>query len=131
MIQQSMKFVLVGVTNTIISYLVFIGCNLLVDNYLVSLLISYIIGVVNSYFLNKNWTFRTPKTRNLSTIIKFITVYLCTFLVNLIILILLVDFLYFSASLSQAISLIITTMISFIGHKYWSFKNKEVSDVHD
>lgn len=58
-IVQFSKFALVGVLNTAISLAVFyLLYNLFSINYPIANLVSYIIGVINSFFWNKLWVFR-------------------------------------------------------------------------
>ncbi len=57
--EKFLKFGLVGIFNTlitIISYIILVKFGM---NYLVANIISYLIGVANSYYWNKNWVFQS------------------------------------------------------------------------
>ena len=120
---QLSKFGFVGVLNTIIGYGSFI---LLLDytNYMIALIISHLIGVTHSFVWNKYWIF---KSRGIGIIAglyefaKFNSVYAGVFLTNAIVLIISVNVLNADPRISQLIALPIITIISFAGHKYWSF----------
>jgi putative flippase GtrA len=114
-----LKFCIVGVLNTIIGYVLFI---LFLNwfNYLISLTISYIITIIHSYFWNRFWTFKSSG-RPLMEFLRFISVYIAVFGSNALTLFLLIDFFGFKPWMAQLFSLSIVTIISFTGHKYWSF----------
>jgi putative flippase GtrA len=118
---QSIRFLLVGILNTVVGYSVYYICLVLLDfNYVGSLTIAHIIGVVHSYIWNNKWTFKVTSI-DIKSIYRFCSVYLISFLVNLIILSLLVQLGGVNKLISQAVALFITTLISYFGHKYWSF----------
>ncbi len=67
-----LKFILVGVINTLIGTAVMFLCyNALHFNYWFSSAMNYIVGSIVSYFLNKYFTFQN-KERSWKIIIKFI-----------------------------------------------------------
>lgn len=119
---QISKFGMVGVLNTLVGYSAFF---LLLNytNYMVSLIISHIIGVTHSYIWNKYWTFKSNKFL-INEFLKFNSVYIVVFLTNALVLIFLVNALNLDPRIGQLIALPIITMISFTGHKYWSFKKE-------
>lgn len=122
LIKQLSKFGFVGILNAIVSYSVFFIL-LTWINYMVSLLIAHIIGVINSYVWNKYWTFKTEKIQ-LKEFVKFNFVYVVVFVVNALFLVFLVETLEINPKIGQLLIIPITTMISFTGHKYWSFTEK-------
>ena len=66
-----LKFVLVGVVNTIFGYaIMFAFYNLLGLSYWVSSACNYIFGSILSYFLNKHFTFQ-DKSRGFQTVLRF------------------------------------------------------------
>lgn len=118
---QQIRFLFVGGLNTIVGYgsfalLIFFGLNYLIAN-----TISYIIGVIHSYLWNKNFTFKS-KNKSISEVIRFIFVYIVNYLIGLGVLYILVDKIGLDKYLAGALNLIITTLISWFGHKYFSFK---------
>ena len=56
--KKFMKFGLIGILNTLItigSYMLFVYLGM---NYIIANVIGYGIGVINSYYWNKNWVFQ-------------------------------------------------------------------------
>ncbi|WP_334076782.1 GtrA family protein [Paenibacillus sanfengchensis] len=122
-----MKFIIVGVLNTIVGFITYAGFIQFVNrNYFVALVFSHIVGVVHSYLWNNKWTF-SQKKHQAKSAVKFVLVYIFTFLVNLFLLFILVDTMGTNKLIAQGIALVITTLISFFAHKYWSFQNKASS----
>lgn len=68
----TLKFILVGVINTIVgTSVMFLSYNLLGLSYWVSSAANYIVGSVVSYFLNKYFTFQS-KGRSLKEVVAFV-----------------------------------------------------------
>lgn len=118
-----LKFLFVGVLNTVVGYGVYFLFVYFGFHYSIALLISHPVGVIHSYFWNKYWTFSDKKNTS-NEPYKFVAVYLVTFGVNLFLLFCFVDVIGFSPKIGGLIALSLVTIISFFGHKYWSFKSK-------
>ncbi|WP_367618591.1 GtrA family protein [Paenibacillus andongensis] len=119
---QSIKFLIIGILNTVVGYLIYFVCLKFFDlNYIFSLLYAHVLGVLHSYFWNSKWTFKKGR-KTYKNLLKFSGVYGVSFLINLLVLYILINYLSLTPLLSQGFALFITTLISFIGHKYWSFK---------
>lgn len=119
-LKQFSKFSLVGILNTIIGFCSFIIL-LSFFNYILALIVSHMIGVSHSYLWNKFWTFRSNKI-SINEFIKFNSVYLVVFVINAVTLIFLVSGLNIDPRIAQLITLPVITIISFTGHRHWSFK---------
>ncbi|MDE6001282.1 MAG: glycosyltransferase, partial [Clostridia bacterium] len=133
---QVIRYLFVGVLNTAVGYGVGAGftalfrwCGLNVDlSNLLGGLIGTIVGVIHSYFWNKYFTFQSKK-KSFSEVIRFVIVYAVQYGVT--------QLLNWGFShvidnhwIYQFISTCITTVISWFGHKYFSFrKNKEKAEV--
>lgn len=119
-LKQLSKFGLIGLLNTILGYGLFIIFLNWFD-YLAALVFTHIIAVTHSYLWNRFWTFKSSRNP-LKEFLKFNSVYILVFVVNAITLFLLVDVFNFDPRVGQLFALPIITIISFTGHKYWSFK---------
>lgn len=115
-----LKFIFVGGLNTAIGYGVFAGSVLLGVHYVASSVIGHIVGVTNSYFWNKYFTFRAPG-KSFREVLRFIGVYTVHYAIGLTGLVLLVEILKLHPLVGQALVLIVTTLVSFFGHKYFTF----------
>lgn len=118
--KKFLKFGLVGILNTlitIISYIMLIEFGM---NYLVANCVSYFIGVINSYYWNKNWVFQSA-SKDLTLILKFLAVNLVVLAFNTIILFILVDKLLINKFISQFFAIGIGMIINFFLNKLWTF----------
>ena len=117
------KFVCVGLLNTFIGYGAFFILSFFL-NYMVALIIAHFIGVTNSYLWNKYWTFQVRKFR-LIELVRFNIVYLFALGANMLILYIAVEHLVVNPRLAQLIALPVVTLLSYFGHKHWSFHGEK------
>lgn len=123
---QFVRFGIVGLSNTIISYVsylvfIFIGCH-----YLVASILSFIVSVTNSYYWNNKYVFKEEEGEKRSwwqTYIKTFMAYASTGLIlNNVLLILWVDVLHISKIIAPLINLVVTIPLNYVINKYWAFR---------
>lgn len=118
---KRIRFLFVGGLNTAVGYgiyalLVFFNMNVYLAN-----TISTVVGVIHSYFWNKYFTFRSPG-RSFWEIVRFLSVYLLNFLAGMGLLALFHGVLHADKYLAGLASLLVTTVVSYLGHNYFSFR---------
>lgn len=123
---QRVRFLLVGGTNTVVGYLVYSALTLWVFHglrfgYLISLAISYGAAIVLAFVLYRRFVF-TVTGNVVQDFLRFVTVYLLAIGVNAVLLPLFVEVLHVHPLLAQLIVLVITTLMSFFGHRTFSFR---------
>ncbi|MEA4873662.1 MAG: GtrA family protein [Synergistaceae bacterium] len=119
---QRVRFLIVGGINTAVGYGTFAAVIFLGGHYIVANVIATAVGMTVSYFLNKYFTFRQYK-KSFTEIIRFISVYFFSFMLGNVVLYVMVDIISISPYLAGALNLIFTTLISWFGHKYFSFRS--------
>ena len=81
------KFCIVGLCNTTITFFTYY---LLVEaahiNYMISSIIGYVFGLVNSFIINKRWTFHNIESKVAAQFMRFIFINLISLGANLTIL---------------------------------------------
>ena len=125
--KQFIKFILVGIINTIVGYGTYGILIYFNVNYLIANTISTIIGVINSYILNTKITFNESK-KDFKTPFKFVSIYLISYLIGMLNLVIFVKHLLINSYIAGLLNICLTTIISYFGHKYFSFnsnKNKQ------
>lgn len=132
---QFIKFGLVGVSNTVISYGTYALLTLLGIPYVFSNIIAFIISVLNSFFWNNRYVFKKTegeKRNSLLTLVKTFLAYGSTGLIlSNILLIIFVEKLNISKFFAPLIILIITIPLNFIINKFWAFKTKKLEKKSD
>ncbi len=129
---QFVKFGIVGVSNTLIAYVVYSVCVFWGVHYLVANAIGFFISVLNAYFWSDRFVFKKEEgeSRNaLWTLAKTYIAYGSTglFLAS-VLLYLYVDKLQISEYIAQLLVLVVTIPLNFFINKFWSFKTKRVNE---
>jgi putative flippase GtrA len=123
---QRVRFLAVGVTNTVVGYLVFLAFTLWVFadvhlGYLLSLALSYVVGITLAFVLYRRFVFPVHG-HLLRDFARFVSVYLVAIGINAAALPLLVEVARVPPLLAQLMILVVTTLLSFFGHKKFSFR---------
>lgn len=129
---QFIKFGLVGVSNTLISYVCYVGCIFVGLHYFVANLIGFVISVLNSFYWNNKFVFKCKSDERralLPTLLKTFVSYGSTGLVlNSILLWIGVDMLNISEYIMPIINLVITIPLNFLMNKLWAYKVEEYGE---
>lgn len=127
-ITQFIKFGIVGLSNTLISYGTYAGLTFLGVPYILSSVIAFFISVLNSFYWNNKYVFKqgNGEKRNMwAALIKTFAAYAGTgFVLNNILLYIGVEYLHFSKYIVPIFTLVITVPINFLVNKFWSFRSK-------
>jgi putative flippase GtrA len=121
--REQLLYLVVGAWNTVFGYSVWALMQYVLGdtlNYLIIVLLSWPIAVLNAYIGYRYIVFRSrgPILRELP---RFSLVYVATLLANLALLPIALRVLPFSIYIDQAIFLAIVVVGSYLGHKYYSF----------
>jgi len=120
-ILQFIKYIIVGFINTAICYGIYYIMIKMEFSYALSLATGTIAGIINSYFWNKYFTFRTKKI-TVSETVKFLIVYSVQYLSNLLIIYLCVEHAGIPEELAGLTAISVGTFVGYFGHKFWSFR---------
>lgn len=117
---QLVRFAIVGVLNTAISLAVY---KLAVDigvAYPVASVVAFIVGALNSYTLNRVWTFRAGAFTG-AGLARYLVVQLVGLGVNELVLVALVEGASVQHLAAQAVALVVASSIMFALNRYWAF----------
>lgn len=120
---QEIRFLFVGGLNTLVGYGLYALFLYIKIPYLVANTFSTIIGICHSYLWNRFFTFKSTQNA-IKEIPKFLFVYGISYLISTVTLYFFVNNLNINQYIAGAINLFTTTIISWLGHKYFSFKVK-------
>jgi putative flippase GtrA len=120
---QRVAFLTVGAMNTVIGYLCFAAFLLLLGHqrYLVALVCAHVVAVLIAFVLYRFAVFRV-RGHVLADLWRFETVYLSALAVNLVLLPALVELAQLPVLLAQALIVLVTSVMSWLGHKHYSFR---------
>lgn len=115
------RFAAVGCLNTLISYAVY--CILLYLNcsWVIASPLSYVAGMLNSFVMNKKWTFQDKGEITARQISFFILCNFFIWLISYIILSIAVIFLNYSAYIGQLLAIVFSLMANYLGNRWLFF----------
>ena len=135
-IVQFIKFGIVGVSNTLISYLLYVAVLLLLKqanilqniNYLVAQFVAFVLSVLWSFYWNNRMVFvlEENQTRNIwKALLKTYISYSFTgIFLNSALLVLWVQIFHISEFIAPIINLLVSVPLNFIINKFWAFRAK-------
>ena len=130
---QFVKFGIVGLSNTAISYAVYSLFVYLDFHYLIASIIAFVISVLNSFFWNNKFVFKNEadQKRNIfHSLIKTYVSYAFTGLVlQNVLLFVFIEIFIISKYIAPLIGLVITIPLNFILNKLWAFRSVRDKDI--
>lgn len=108
---SAVRFVVSGVVNTALTYLIYLAC-LQLSDYRIAYSISYASGIVVSYLFATWFVFRKPMS--LKTFLPFPLVYLVQYLLGLLVMWLLVSRLHVAAWLAPFAVVMVTMPVTYL-----------------
>lgn len=123
---ERVRFVIIGGVNTVVAYALFVLFELtLGGRYFLSLFLAYAIATLLAFVLHRRFTFGvTGRDSILLDFVRFESVYVLMFLLNAALLPLFIEVMGWSSLLAQALIVVITTVVSYLGHKFFSFRRR-------
>jgi putative flippase GtrA len=123
--KQFIRFCLIGLTSTVLTYLVFtILFYFFSVNYLISTALGFIAGLFLGYIFNKLYTFGSFEKDHIA-IPKYFIIYAFTLTFSLVGMRYLVGSVGLNPLISYAFIVPIITLVNFFGTKIFAFKNEK------
>lgn len=122
----AVRYLIIGLYNTAIGYLIFFLINHYLGNfahYLIILGVSFLFSLTHAFIGQRFVVFRSNEPW-IKEYLRFFLVNISGMVGNVILLTIFVE-IGFELLLSQAISVLIVAIFSYFGHRYFSFKSHE------
>ncbi|OXS52206.1 hypothetical protein B1A99_34815 [Cohnella sp. CIP 111063] len=119
------KYALVGGLNTGVDFAVF--CALVYGLGFPSAgaqAVSYLAGTVNSYLLNRYWTFRVRNKMSAAEMVRFVLVNAASFAAATAVLLAL-EHAGLEAAAAKAVSVFVSLAVNYAGYRLWVFGGKQ------
>ena len=120
-----LRFLVIGVINTLFSYLIYAALVLLGMHYSLATLISTVLGVIFNFFTTGRIVFRNMDNRRF---VRFVLVYLFTYLVNILLLGWLVDRLGIDKLIAGALVTLPVALLSYLLNAVWTFQENNTKE---
>ena len=125
---QFVQFCVVGLSNTLISYLIYAVFVLLGWNYILGSIVGFVVSVTNSFYWNNKYVFKQENGKHRSILASYVKTFLSYAATGLvlanILLVIWVEVLHLPELLGPIVSLLVTIPLNFILNKLWAFRNK-------
>jgi len=118
------RFAVVGCSNTAVDFIVFTILRAIFNvNYLYCQVAAFIAGIMNSFILNKTWTFESKTSRFESSrqLGKFVFINLVSLAVSLLGLQLLSGQMHMNVYVAKVAVTVVTQAINYSGYRWWVF----------
>ena len=123
------RFVVIGGLNTVVAYGLFAAFELASGgHYLLSLALSYLLATILAFVLHRRFTFGVSgRAGVVADFLRFESVYVVMLALNAVLLPLLVEVAGWGSLPAQAAIVVVTTVVSYLGHKFFSFRRPGTS----
>ena len=113
------KFVVVGLANTLLSFLIFALLIHVGVYYVIAQVIAFLIGAIQSYVVNRYWTFSLPGF-SVTTLLRYLSAQLLVLALSTSLLVMFVEVAGLPKLLAQAIALPLTAVTNFVIIRGWA-----------
>ncbi|WP_431522876.1 GtrA family protein [Vibrio fluvialis] len=121
------KFSIVGVINTLVSYIIFITLNYITQREFFSLSVAYIIAMLISYLLNKKFVFKANEKKK---VIEFVFINVAMLSLNSFMLFFLNKYFELDVEISQAVCVLVISVLNFFIYSH-IFKKKQTPKIQE
>ena len=125
---QFIKFCLVGLSNTFISYFVYLILVMNGLHYIISSIIGFVVSTLNAFFWNSRYVFVPKENETRSAALTFIKTFISYvgtgFVMSNLLLFIWVDIITVNKIIAPLLNLIITIPLNYLISKFWSYKGK-------
>ena len=119
---QTIKYGIVGIINTLLTLaVIWLMRNVFHTSLVVANATGYVLGFINSFLLNRSWTFKSFHNWK-KQFIKFLLVFGICYLIQLGAVLLLEKYTCLKETYNILIGMVVYTALNFLFNKYFTFK---------
>lgn len=123
MLVQWLRFATVGAANTVLSWCLYASLERVGVHYLVASTLAFTAGAVNSYALNRRWTFQSRR-RAAPEALRFGVVQCAGLSLDIALLYVLVDVAGIDHLIAQAFVFPVASATTFVLSRHWAFADR-------
>ena len=117
---EMFRFGVVGLGSNALLYLLYLAITAIGVEPKAAMSLLYVVGVLQTFILNKQWTFRYEGNVR-RTVIRYWIAYACLYVANIVLLLLFVDIAGFDHRVVQGVLILVFGLVLFALQKYWVF----------
>ena len=125
-LKKFIKFGITGVMNTLVDFVVYslLTFGLSVNLYLAQV-VGYSCGMVNSYVVNRRWTFRTKERFFSGEALRFVLLNLAMLGLSVLLLAFFSQTMGLGSFFGKVASTCVVMVVNFVANKWWVFRNTQ------
>lgn len=127
---ELIRYGIVGVLSNVLAYLIYLGITAAGIEPKLAMSLVYLLGIIQTFFLNKKWSFKFDGA-TAPALVRYITIYLLGYIINILTLLLLVDNLGFPHQWVMAGLILFMALFFFVGQKLWAFRPNLAQQIGD
>lgn len=120
--KEIINYIIVGGFTTVVSIASYYLIQILINNYLVSTVLSWVCAVLFAYITNRIFVFETKGKKIIPELVKFVSYRLLSLLIELVSMYILVDFININDRISKIIVQFIVLVLNYLFSKIFVFK---------
>jgi putative flippase GtrA len=127
---EVLRFSIVGLMSNAALYLLYLLCTGVGFGHKTAMTILFVIGTIQTFTLNKNWTFQYQGF-NKSILAKYMLIYSGAYITNLLGLMFFVDYLHLPDEIVQGVMIFLVAVLLFLLQRYWVFRKLNATIILD
>jgi len=120
---QLTRYAVVGLASNALGYLLYLFITTLGMGHKTAMTLLYIVGVLQTFFFNKRWSFNHNGATH-TALIRYIIAYAFGYVLNLVTLVVLVDHWGLPHQWVQGVMIFVLAGMLFLLQRYWVFASK-------
>lgn len=126
--KQFFKFGIVGLSNTLISYLTYAVLVYFSVHYQIANVVAFLVSSLNGFYLNRSWVFHAKQSAVMKQLLKYYIVYGSSLVLSLVLSYIWIEIFGINIYLAPILNLVITVPYNFILNKIWAFQSKKLEN---
>ena len=118
---QSLRFGIVGLVSNIVLYLLYLLFTGVGSGHKTAMTSLFVVGTIQTFIFNKRWTFGYQDCEK-SIFAKYVIIYGGAYLINLVALMLFVDYSGFPHEIVQGTMILPVAVLLLVLQRYWIFR---------
>ena len=118
--RQFIRYAIVGLLSNLLLYIAYLGLTSVGLEYKAAMTLLYILGVLQTFIVNRSWSFNHNGMAH-TAFIRYVIAYALGYLLNLGLLWFAVDRLHLPHPIVQAVAIVVVAISLFLMHRYWVF----------
>lgn len=123
-LKEKINYLIAGGLTTLISIVSYYILRVVIDDYKICTVLSWIIAVIFAYFINRGFVFKSKEKNKFKEFVSFIASRLVTLVIELLAMYVLVQLIKMNDRIAKIIVQIIVIVLNYILSKIFVFKKK-------